>query len=322
MTTARIAFALRARRRCRPAWLAAGCTVTMTWAICAPAGAQAPPPAPGPVPSADLPASPPPPYVVPFFLRPMPAVNVGRLDTVLAPHDRIGPAASGLALDVVQVATVGARLFDWAQIVARTGWDWTSDPGWVGLSNLVLAANLSWRFETAFRLAVFAALDLPTGTDASGSQVHASARVARLALDNALFVTDHVGGIIGAGFGYVDHGWTIQLDATLLVFGRAEGTGDEAVVNSTFGLLVGYFVVPELSVAGEIHHQHFVSDPAAVAAQPELRSQTSATLGLRAHAQLGQGVWLRPGVSWSVGFDPPMSADAWQVFQLDVPVFF
>lgn len=277
-------------------------------------------------PAATPPAPRPPPYSVPFFLRPMPAVNVVRLDTVLSPHDRVGASMmvpnSGLALDVVQIATVGIRLADWAQVIARMGWDWTSDPGWAGVSNLILGSNFTWRIESMFRLSIFAALELPTGTDGTGSQVHANARMSRLAMDNAMFVVDHLGGIVGAGFAYIDHGLTIQVDATLLAFGRVEGMGDEGLVNSTFGLLVGYFIIPELSVAGELHHQHFVSDPAAVAASPELRSQTSGTLGVRFHIQPAAGIWIRPAISWSAGFDPPLAADAWQMFQLDIPVFF
>jgi hypothetical protein len=299
------------------------------------AGMAAPPPAPTPEPepATALPPPRPPPYSVPFYLRPMPAINVVRLDTVFAPHDRIGNDMmgmpnSGLTLDVVQIATVGVRLADWAQIIARMGWDWTGDPGWAGVSNLILGGNFTWRIESMFRLSIFAALELPTGTDATGSRVHGDARMARLAMDNAMFVVDHLGGIVGAGFAYIDHGLTIQLDATLLAFGRVDCNsatpcaGDEGLVNSTFGLLVGYFIVPEFSVAGELHHQHFVSDPAAVTASPELRSQTSGTLGVRFHFQPVAGVWIRPAVSWSIGFDPPLATDAWQMFQLDIPVFF
>ena len=93
-------------------------------------------------------------------------------------------------------------------------------------------------------------------------------------------------------------------------------------MNSTFGLAVGYFVLPEFSVAGELHHQHFLSDPVAVIVNPEMRSQTIGTLGARFHIQSTRGVWVRPAISWSVGFDPPLSSDAWQMLQLDVPVFF
>lgn len=271
-------------------------------------------------------APPPPyrPYSVPFGLRPLPAVNIARLDTVFAPHDAYGPAASGLDLDIVQLATVGVRATDWLMVLARMGWDWTSNPGSVGLSNLVLGANLTTRIAEVFRLSGFLAVGLPVGTDGGGAANHRGARLARMAMDNAMFLTDHMSGIGGLGFAFIDAGWTVHAEATLLVFGRVEGTGDEAVVNSTFGLHVGYFIVPAFSVAGELHHQHFLSNPSALSTDPygeELRSQTSGTLGVRFHASIGS-VWVRPALGWSIGFDAPLAGDAWQAFQVDVPVFF
>ena len=279
--------------------------------------AEAPPPAPAPAPA---------PYSVPFYLRPLPAVNVVRLDAVLAPHDRVAsaasPDASGLTLDTVQLVTVGVRVADWLGLIARMGWDYTADPGEWGLSNLVLGGNFAARLDAGFRVSAFVAVSLPVGTDSNGQTVHRNARFARLAMDNAMFVVDHMAGIVGVGGAWVGEGWTVQAEATLLAFGRVEGTGDEAIVNSTFGLLVGYFLLPEFSITGELHHQHFLSDPVAVIATPELRSQTSGTLGVRFHIQAMPGVWIRPGLSWSAGFDPPLSTDAWQMLQVDVPVLF
>ena len=271
-------------------------------------------------------APPPPyrPYSVPFGLRPLPAVNVARLDTVFAPHDAYGPAASGLDLDIVQLATVGVRATDWLMLMARMGWDWTSNPGAVGLSNLVLGANLTTRIAEVFRLSGFLAVGLPLGTDGGGAANHRGARLARMAMDNAMFLTDHMSGIGGLGFAFIDAGWTVHAEATLLVFGRVEGMGDEAVVNSTFGLHVGYFIVPAFSVAGELHHQHFLSNPSALTTDPygeELRSQTSGTLGVRFHLSVGS-VWVRPALGWSIGFDAPLAGDAWQALQVDLPVFF
>ncbi|MBN8612623.1 MAG: hypothetical protein J0L92_18660 [Deltaproteobacteria bacterium] len=307
------------RARWRSCW--GSCVVSVVLALGEPTSAQAPP-------RGEVQTEPPPPparpYSVPLLLRPLPAVNVVRFDTAIAPHDAYGPTDSGLELDVVQLVTVGVRATDWLMVLARMGWDWTSRPSTAGMSNLVLGATLTTRIEEVFRLSGFVAVGLPLGTDGGGAPNHRGARLGRLAMDNALFLTDHVSGIGGLGFAWIDMGWTLQAEATLLVFGRAEGTGDEAVVNSTFGVHVGYFLVPEVSVAGELHHQHFVSDPGALRTDPygaELRSQTSGTLGVRFHASIGS-VWIRPALAWSIGLDPPLAGDAWQVLQLDVPVFF
>lgn len=275
-------------------------------------------------PSPPTPPEPPRPYSVPLLLRPLPAVNVVRLDTVVALHDAYGPAASGLAADVVQIVTVGVRATDWLMLLARGGWDHSTEAGTSGFANLVLGANFTTPIERTFRFSGFVGVGLPIGTDASGSPIHRNARWARMAMDNALFNVDHLAAIGGVGAAWIDAGWTLQAEATLLVFGRVEGTGDEAIVNSSFGLLVGYFVVPELSLLGELHHQHFLSDPVALRTDPyggELRSQTSGSLGVRAHLSFGT-VRVRPALAWSVGFDPPLAGDAWQSIHLDVPVFF
>ena len=270
--------------------------------------------------------SPPPyrPYSIPFMLRPLPAVNLVRLDSVFVPHDAYGPATGGLDLDVVQLATVGIRATPWLMFLARMGWDWTSRPGTVGMSNLTLGANITMPVADVFRLSFFVGAALPLGTDAGGSPNHRGARLARMGMDNAMFQVDHLNGIAGLGLGFIDGGWTVQAEATLLVLARVEGMSDAAVANSTFGLHVGYFIVPEFSLGGELRHQQFVSNPAAYRTDPygeELRAQTSGSLGARLHFQVG-AVWIRPAVSWSIGFDPPLAGDSWQSLQLDLPFIF
>jgi hypothetical protein len=43
---------------------------------------------------------------------------------------------------------------------------------------------------------------------------------------------------------------------------------------------------------------------------------------VRFHAKLGDKIWLRPGVSYSVGLDNPMAKQTYKILQLDVPVVF
>ena len=264
------------------------------------------------------------PYSIPFMLRPLPAVNIVRLDSVFAPHDAYGPAASGLDLDVVQLATVGVRAAPWLMFLARMGWDWTSRPGTVGMSNLTIGANITMPVADVFRLSFFVGAALPLGTDAGGSPNHRGARLARMGMDNAMFQVDHLSGIAGLGFGFIDGGWTVQAEATLLVLGRVEGMADVLVANSTFGLHVGYFILPEFSIGGELRHQQFISNPGAYRTDPygeELRAETSGSLGARLHFHVGS-IWIRPALSWSIGFDPPLSGDSWQSLQVDLPFLF
>ena len=139
----------------------------------------------------------------------------------------------------------------------------------------------------------------------------------------------------GVDFAYVSGGLTVQVEATLLQLLRVKGDGgaapknpDSSKTNLTMGLHVGYFVIPQLSIGAELRHQRFLSTPTAVkndeasAAPLGLRDQTTWAIGPRAHFKLGESVWFRPGVSFSMPIDDPMSKFKYKVVQLDLPVAF
>lgn len=265
------------------------------------------------------------PYSIPWNLRPLPAVNLVRLDHSLGLHDAYGPTSSGLAGTFTQLVTLGVRVADAVMLIARWGWDWTSRPDSASASTILLGANITTRLESVYRLSVFVAATVPN-FETNGRPSHRDARLARASMDNAMFLPGHAAAVAGVGFAWIDQGWTVQAEATLFALGRVTAASDDAIVNATFGAHVGYFVVPQLSVSGELHHQHFLSDPVvlrrAMDYGEELRSQTSGTLGVRAHWNVAGSLWIRPGLAWTIGFDAPMAADSWQVIQLDVPILF
>ena len=81
---------------------------------------------------------------------------------------------------------------------------------------------------------------------------------ARSAMDNAMFAVNYFTPLLGGGVAYVDHKLTVQLEATVLQLFRVRGADatasstDSARTNSTAGIHVGYFVIPQLSFGAEL----------------------------------------------------------------------
>src|SRR5262249_46357759 len=106
----------------------------------------------------------------------------------------------------------------------------------------------------AFRLAGFGGLAIPIGQGGGDKPDPGAAGAnnvgvrARSAMDNAMFATNYLTGIVGVDGAYVDHKVTVQVEATLFQLFRARGdkngaaSNDSTRTNSTFGLHAGYFV--------------------------------------------------------------------------------
>lgn len=169
---------------------------------------------------------------------------------------------------------------------------------------------------------------------AAGSGIYA-----RSAMDNAMFAVNYLTVFPGAGVAYVKDGLTLQAEATVLSLNRARG-GDAAEVdksrwNFTTGLHVGYFFIPMLSAGVDLRYQRWLSTPKFVEADEDLpddaqrgvRDQATFAVGPRFHFQVGDGMWLRPGIAYARGIDKPMSgADTgptgYNIIHVDVPFAF
>jgi hypothetical protein len=101
------------------------------------------------------------------------------------------------------------------------------------------------------------------------------------------------------------------------------------------GLHLGYFVIPQLSVGGDLRYQRWLSTVTRQNAMgvksdiPEVNKDTATfAIGPRGHFKLGPSTWIRPGISYSRGLDQPLSsANATRVgnynmVQVDLPVIF
>lgn len=283
---------------------------------------------------------PPPPYSLPWQLRPVTVGNVVRIDTATALYqDAMGNSGSTVA----SMVSASYKLTPEIAPLVRLGLSRNDSPGALpdgsSFLNPIVGATYAHKLGS-YKLAAFLATTIPVGMgagdtpDAGVAAANAAGIRARSAMDNAMFAVNYMTGIAGVGFAYVDHKFTAQIEATLLQLVRVRGdqaasATDAARTNSTAGLHLGYFVIPQLSVGGEVRYQRWLSHPTArnamgvhvPIADANMDTMTFA-VGPRGHFKLSQTTWVRPGISYARGMDAPLTTTAFNVIQVDIPVIF
>jgi len=212
-------------------------------------------------------------------------------------------------------------------------------PDGTSFVNPVLGGTYSRKLGGAFRLAGFLGVTIPIGTgggaapDAGAADANSAAVAARSGMDSAMFATNYTAVMPGIGFAYVAHRLTVQAEVTLPVLLRVRGgdatpiSPDAARANATMGLHAGYFVLPLLSLGGELRYQRWLTTPTRVVAgvRSDIPSASMDTVtfavGPRLHFKLG-GTWLRPGISYAQAIDAPLSDARYKIVQIDVPIVF
>lgn len=312
---------------------------------------EAPPAAAAP---AEEPKPKPPPYSPPFKLRPVVPLNVVLIDSALAKYEN---AAGQGGLTYVQTLLGAYKVTKELNVLARVGFVQDSAPSAPGapttdsgaaFMNPVLGGAYNTKVGD-FRIGGFLGVALPFGGgggDGTGLNRFAkNARVkgipARASMDNAMFAVNDFVVFPGVGLAYVNHGWTIQVEATVLELLRARGEKDQpekTKTNFTSGLHVGYFIVPQLSLGAELHYQRWLNAPLAVEAAEKVdenartyaqkmtaggRDQATFQVGPRAHFKVGD-VWIRPAIAYERGVDFPMASAAlnYHNVQLHIPIIF
>jgi hypothetical protein len=297
--------------------------------------ATAPPPAPAVAPA------PPPPYSIPWQLRPVTVATALRSDTAVAFYD--GAAGAGAGSTVATMLLGSYKLTPSFAPLVRLGFVQNSAPGTTpngsSFVNPIVGATYSKKIAGSFRLAGFAAVTIPIGMgggsapDPATAAANSAGIAARSAMDNAMFAVNYTTGILGAGFAYVDHKLTVQAEATLFQLFRVKGndmtgiSSDATRTNSTMGLHAGYFVLPMLSLGGELRYQRWLSTPTRIAGGVRSdipsanKDAVTFAVGPRFHFKLGD-TWLRPGISYAQALDSPNSDAHYKVVQIDVPFVF
>jgi hypothetical protein len=312
-----------------------------------------PPPAPAPeaaapaatavanasVTPAVAPAPPPPPYSLPWQLRPVAAANVVRSDTAVAFYDN-GMGAKGSSVATMLLASY--KVTPSLAPMVRLGFVQNDAPaaGADGTSfvNPVVGATYAKRVA-ALRWAAFLGATVPVGMgagttpDAGAATANTAGIRARSAMDNAMFAVNYFTAIAGGDLAYVDHKLTVQLEATLFQLLRVRGDGaasatDSSRTNSTVGLHAGFFIIPMLSLGGEVRYQRWLTTPTQLSMGnkvdiPDVAKDTlTVAIGPRAHIPIAKGLFLRPGISYARALDKPVSDASYNVVQVDVPLYF
>lgn len=307
---------------------------------------EAPPPAPvaevappaaepaAPLPEAGKPK--PPPYSLPFQLRPVVVGNVIRSDTAIAFFENPANGESGSTVASMLLASY--KVTDELAPMIRLGLVSNSPPdaptnpeSATGFLNPVLGATYAPKISPNIKLGLFLGVTIPIGSGGGNEPepknvlANGAGIRARSAMDNAMFAVNDFTVFPGVGLAYTNAGFTAQVEATLLQLTRVKG--DEPVVpdssrtNFTTGLHVGYFVVPMLSLAAELRHQRWLSTPKAIEndTTDTLRDTTTVEFGPRLHVKIGEKSWFRPAIGYVIPLDDPMKDAKYKIIHLDLP---
>jgi hypothetical protein len=284
-------------------------------------------------PASAAPDKPKPPYSLPFQLRPVVVGNVIRSDTAFAFYENpAGDSGSTVASTLLGSFKVSDNFAPLVRLGIVSNSPPTGGESAVGFMNPVLGGTFALAPTPELKLAFFLGVTIPVGSGGgepgtNENMVANSAGIAaRSAMDNAMFAVNDFTVFPGVGLAYVAHGFTAQIEATVLQLTRVRGDDavqpDSSRTNFTTGLHLGYFFVPELSAAVELRHQRWLSTPErpAVEANPELRDTSTIAVGPRLHFKLGKKSWIRPAVVFAMPLDNPLKDSAHKIVQLDVPI--
>ena len=285
----------------------------------------------------EAPPPPPAPYVAPWLLRSMLAVDVARWDNSLAlyesPTGLMGATYVSSFFGGYKIPGTGGPT-EGVQLLARLTVAYDNPPQAQSaaiFANPVFGGAYARRLPRGFRLHTALSFTLPVGMgggdkpDAAEAAVRAKAQLARLGMENSVFAVNDLAIIPGAGIAWVDRGWTVQAEATLFFLPRVRGAESQKEafkVNFTTGLFAGYFVVPKyLSLGLEFHYQRYFLGPNSIKTAPATVDNVSMAGGVRFHVPIGKR-WLRCGVSYGGGLDAPLTSGHYSVTQFDCPFVF
>src|SRR5690606_17746155 len=215
---------LRSFRNPRIASLLAG-VAAIAWAHGAHAQAMEAPETPKPKP---------PPYSLPFQLRPVVAGTVVRSDTALAFYENPANGESGTTVASMLLASY--KITNEIAPLVRVGVVSNSPPDAVapapnppsgfGFLNPVLGVTYALTLDPALRLGLFLGVTVPVGSGGGNEPEPKNALAnqagirARSAMDNAMFAVNDFTVFPGVGLAYVAHGLTVQVEATVLQLTR------------------------------------------------------------------------------------------------------
>lgn len=283
------------------------------------------------------------PYSLPFQLRPVTAQTAIRSDTSFGAYQNT-LSQSGFAV-VSELS--GSWRIPGTENGPRTGLaplvKFTvvndSPPGTAtggfAFVNPLVGAWYAFDLGSGFRASTFLGVTVPVGMGGGNTpnkgelDARTVGPVIRAGVENPLFAVNDLSMLPGVDVAYVDHGLTLQLEATICELVRVRGAEAQLEASKTAfvgGAYAGYFLTKFLSVGAEFRIQWWLDPPFAVQNHKPNTSNdlTSLGVGPRFLFRAGPDVTIRPGIAYSRGFDPPMTPKASNdsIVQLDIPVVF
>ena len=260
---------------------------------------------------------------LPWQLRPLTTDNLVSIETAASAFND----ANG-NLDIASSTVIAASYHlddSWAPML-RVGLVGNDAPGeardGASLGNPVAGLRYLRAVDT-YRVGFTGAAALPIGMgggnspEARAAKTDVAASVARPG-DDAMFDVDYFTAIGAVDAAYVNHGFTVQGEASLLQSVRVRGDqtaagADLVRTNSAVAMHLGYFIGSHVSVGTDVRYQRWLSHPSLDAmTSPD---NVTAALGVRVHVCLGDHTCIHPGLSFAAGTGAA-------TLQLSVPVTF
>lgn len=280
------------------------------------------------------------PYSLPWQMRSVAGVSFVRAETTFASYE---DALTRHGLTTVQSLSAGYKIPGTGPVggglVPSVRLTMLNDSppvgkGGMAFMNPLVALGYTHKLKT-IRLHFSLGFGIPVGMTGGNAPREGPANsrakgvLARSAMENSIYGVNDASISPGFGIAYVKHGFTMQLEATLIHSRRVRGEvlePETSKTNFTSGLHVAYFFFPELSIGAELRHQHYLNAPLSVEQDPTHRSVDNTTIaaGPRVHIHLGGTTWFRPGIAYARGLDKPMAAATpnYHIVQLDLPFAF
>lgn len=265
-------------------------------------------------------------YSLPMLMRPAAAPTLVRLDTTVAMQEKV--------TTVIPVLTAAYRLSPEFSVFGRAAMvqqSQESGPAPTAMANPFVFAQYVRSLTPAIKLVFMGGTSIPAGAG-GGNKPNAVNRATvgagiygRQAMDNAMYAVNYLTPTGGLGLAYIRNGWTAQADLTVLQLLRVRGDQvdtDERRTNFTAAAHLGYRATELLTFGVEAHYQRWLSTPAAVEKNGDLREQATVGGNVRFNVPFGEGLLMRPSIGYFMPVDRPMTDSDYRIVQLDFPVLF
>ncbi len=279
------------------------------------------------------------PYAMPWQLRTIIPGTGARFDSAVAFYDDKNGNAAGTA--IASMLGGNYKLLPELALSIRVGFvnnnPPASAPSATSFINPFLGGLYSFKLSSDFRLGFFLGVTVPLGTgggnypDPAIQSANSAGILARSAMDNALFAVNYFTVIPGVDLAYIAHGFTVQLEATLLQLTRVRGEQidkDPSRTNFTSGVAVGYAFSPQVFLESELRYQRWLDNQTVAASASPATENLSFAVGPRFQLKTGN-LTMKPGLAYAQGISGPMAHGGYtyptnsdKIIFFDIPVSF